>query len=109
MYKSGAFMTTFFAFLNIHFFSSLREFPASEARELGLHLDLPPARLQEFSHNNPRDCKTTMQDIVSHWLEVDKHKSWIKLAGAVEACGQAGLADTIRSKYGAPQPTPSTT
>ena len=84
------------------------EFPSSKARELGVYLDLPPARLEEFSHNNPRDCTVMMQDIISHWLDVDKNKSWMKLAGAVEACGHAGLADTIRSKYGAPQPTPST-
>ena len=86
----------------------LHKFPASKANELGVYLDLPQARLDEFSHNNPRDCKKVMQDVISHWLEVDKDKSWMKLAGAVEACGHVGIADTIRSKYGAPQPTPST-
>ena len=75
------------------------EFPSSKVRELGLYLDLSPARLDEFSHNNARDCKVMMQDVISHWLENGKDKSWMKLAGAVEACGHAGLADTIRSKY----------
>ena len=88
---------------------ALHEFPSSKARELGMYLDLPLARLEEFSHNNPRECRMMMQDVISHWLEVDKDKSWMKLAGAVEACGHAGLADTIRSKNRAPEPTPSTT
>ena len=66
------------------------------------------SRLEKFSHNNPRDCKKVMQDVMIYWLDVEKDKSRMKLAGAVEACGHAGLADTIRSKYGAPQPTPST-
>ena len=61
--------------------------------ELGVYLDLPLARLEEFRHNNPRDCKM-MHDIISYWL-VDKDKSWMKLAGAVEACSHADLADTI--------------
>ena len=52
-----------------------------------------------------------MQDMINYWLESDKDKSWTKLAGAVQTCGHAHavLADTIRCKYGAPQPTPSTT
>ena len=78
---------------------ALHEFPSSKARELGVYLDLSPARLEEFSHNNPRDCKKLMQDVISHWLEVDKDQSWMKLAGAVEACGHTVLADTIRSKF----------
>ena len=87
---------------------ALHEFPASEASELGLYLDLPPPRLKEFRDNNSKDCKKVMQDVICHWLEVDKDKSWTKLAGAVGACGHTGLADTIRSKYGEPQPTRST-
>ena len=85
------------------------DFPSSKATELGVYLDLPLARLEEFSHNNARDCKMMMQDVISYWLMVDKDKSWMKLAGAVEACGHAGLAHTIRSKYGASQPTQSDT
>ena len=84
---------------------ALHEFPASEANELGVYLDLPLPRLKEFSDNNSKDCKKVMQDVINYWLENSKNKSWMKLAGAVEACGHAGLADTIRSKYGAPQPT----
>ena len=33
----------------IDIMQALREFPASEARELGSHLDLPPARLPIFN------------------------------------------------------------
>ena len=84
---------------------ALREFPANEASELGMYLDIPSPRLKEFSDNNSKDCKKVMQDVINYWLENSKDKSWMKLAGAVEACGHAGLADTIRSKYGAPQPT----
>ena len=85
------------------------EFPSSKAGELGVYLDIPPARLEEISHNNPRDCKKVMQDVINYWLENDKEKSWMKLAGAVQTCGHAFLADTIRSEYGALQSTPSTT
>ena len=87
---------------------ALHEFPASEASELGVYLDLPLPRLKEFRDNNSKDCKKVMQDVINYWLEYGKDKSWVKLSGAVEACGHADLADTIRSKYGAPQPTPST-
>ena len=85
------------------------EFPSSKASDLGVYLGLPPARLDEISHNNPRDCEKVLQDVISYWLENDKDKSWTKLAGAVQTCGHAVLADTIRSVYGAPQPTLSTT
>ena len=50
-----------------------------------------------------------MQDMINYWLENDKDKSWLKLAGAVQTCGDAILADTIRSKYGTLPSTPSTT
>ena len=83
--------------------------PSSKARELGVFLNVPPARLEEFSHNNPRDCKMMMQDVINHWLKNDNDISWMKLAGAVEACGHASLADTIRLNYGTLQPTQSTT
>ena len=84
---------------------ALCEFPASEASELGVYLDIPLPRLKEFKDNNSKYCKKVMQDVINYWLENSKDKSWMKLAGAVEACGHAGLADTIRSNYGAPEPT----
>ena len=80
------------------------KFPPSKARELGFQLEVPMAKLDEFSYNNPRDCLKLMQDVINYWLENDKEKSWKKLAGAVQACDQAALADHIRSKYGVFQP-----
>ena len=72
-------------------------FPPSKARELGVQLELPILKIDEFSYNNQRDCLKMMQDVIGYWLENDKDKSWMKLAGAVEACDQAALADNIRS------------
>jgi len=74
------------------------DFPASEASYLGSHLGLPPARLKEFSYNNPRDCKKEMQDVLDYWLTTDREKSWTKLAAAVKLCGYESLAEKIRRK-----------
>jgi len=79
------------------------EFPASNAENLGLYLNLPHARIQKFSHDNPRNCRKMMQDVLCYWLENDKDKSWLKLADAVQDCGYQVLAVKIRSKYGASQ------
>ena len=74
------------------------DFPSSKASELGTYLDLSPPRLQEFNHNNPRDCKKLLQDVISYWLETDSEKSWTKLAKAVELCGHKALAEKMKQE-----------
>ena len=74
------------------------EFPASEAKELGIYLDVPHAKIQEFRENNMGNANGMLIDVLNYWLETDSEKSWSKLAEAVKNCGYGVLADRIRQK-----------
>ena len=74
------------------------QFPSSEAKKLGIYLDLPHTKLQEFSHNNTGNVEGFMMDVLNYWLETDPEKSWSKLAEAVEDCGCGVLAEKIRQE-----------
>ena len=71
------------------------DFPSNKASELGSYLGLSPARLEEFNHDNPRDSRKALQDIINYWLESDSEKSWTKLAEAIDLCGYKILAEKI--------------
>ena len=73
-------------------------FPYSEARRLGVFLDLSYSKLQDLSHNNTGNVEGLMMDVLNYWLETDPEKSWSKLADAVEDCGYGVLAEKIRQK-----------
>ena len=85
------------------------EFPSSKVTELGVYLRLPTAMLEEFSDDNKKKIKEryALPRCDQLWLENDKDKSCMKLVGAVQTCGHAVLADTIRYKYGALHSMPS--
>ena len=75
------------------------EFPSSKAAELGTYLELPQAKLQEFSYDHNRDCNGEMLAVLNYWLESGKEKTWRKLAAAVEQCGYRVLSEKIKLKH----------
>ena len=74
-------------------------FPSSKAEELGTYLNISKARLDEFSICNIGNPQKLMVDVLNHWLNNDKKKSWKVLADAVEFCGYKVLATKIRTEH----------
>ena len=74
------------------------EFPANEAKVLGTYLDVPQSKMKEFKVDNMGSVKGMLIDVLDYWLKTDPEKSWIKLAGALVACGYGALAEKIRQK-----------
>ena len=70
---------------------------------LGSSLQVPFHKLNEFASvtsGKPTGQHEALTYVINHWLNNDLRASWEKLALAVEECGDALGANTIRQNMG---------
>ncbi len=73
------------------------EVPFSRAHNLGVHLGIKHAILEDLTYQ--KNCQDMMAAVISHWLEHGEKPSWDQLAEAVEYCGYRVVAEKIRSGH----------
>ena len=80
----------------------LAKFDYSAWKMLGGNLQVPFPKLNEFSTviTRPSGQYDALAYMINYWLKNDLHASWEKLASAVEKCGDAVRANTIRENVG---------
>ena len=81
----------------------LSRFDLSAWRMLGGTLQVPFFKLNEFANfiaGRPTGQYDALAYTVDYWLKNDLHASWDKLASAVEKCGDAVRASSIRENMG---------
>ena len=67
--------------------------------ELGIHLKVDVAKVEEIEKNHPRDISRQKTEVVKHWLRNSPDASWATLTNAVERMGgHARLAERLNSK-----------
>ena len=81
----------------------LSRFDRSTWRMLGGSLEVPFFKLNEFASfiaGRPTGQYDALAYTVDYWLNNDLDASWDKLASAVEKCGDAVRASSIRENVG---------
>ena len=71
----------------------------TEWKELGVHMDIDIAKLNEIDVNHRGlvgDCRLAMVDF---WLKSDTSCSWMKLIVALNSLNYATLAEKTRAEY----------
>ena len=72
---------------------------AAKWYQLGVQLEIPPAKLSTIESDHPRDAQRRMTEVIIRWLQNTPECSWAKLAEAVEAMGgYAILAGKLKQK-----------
>ena len=71
--------------------------PYSEAANLGVFLEIEHAIVKDLTIN--KDPRGMMIEVISHWLQYGKDRSWRKLAEAVEYINCKIIAEKIRSDH----------
>lgn len=66
---------------------------------LGLHLNVPKHKLDEFLLTHPHNLTQIKLSLISHWIRNDLEPSWRKLADALDRAEHRRLGEKIRKKY----------
>lgn len=67
--------------------------------QLGLLLGLPHGKVREISINHPSDAQRCLIEVLNHRLTQTPDLTWFMVGKALDAIGQGGVADRIRSKH----------
>lgn len=84
--------------LNITKFLRVRNFSSGKTAKLGEGLGIPKGIIDQFHKQSHDDLDDMLSDVISYWLRNDRHKSWDKVADALEHCREDLLADEIRGR-----------
>ena len=72
---------------------------AAKWYQLGVQLEIPPAKLSTIESDHPHDAQRCMTEVIYWWLQNAPECSWAKLAEAVKAMGgYAVLAGKLKQK-----------
>ena len=70
----------------------LKELDGLESKyyTLGIHLHLPPGKVEEIQENNPHNCSSALGQVVAEWLKMNYNiklgrPTWAMLVKAVSA------------------------
>ena len=80
----------------------------TEPHQLGIQLEVPTHKLNEFEINYPKDVNRQMTEVIEYWRNNAGDCSWEALANAVDKMGQYGklviqLRDwhlKVKARYG---------
>ena len=85
--------------LNIQTILMVKDFPASEADQLGIYLGIKLGRISTLKMNNNGNADRLLTAIIEEWLRNDKKPTLRTLADAVRRCHHSQLADYILKQY----------
>lgn len=80
---------------NVITFLMKENFPAGDAKKLGMLLNIPPGVLNRFVANNPNNHDGVLMDVITYWNDNDEI-SWDTLSNALKKCGQKEMAAKIK-------------
>ena len=71
----------------------------TDAYHLGVHLEVPVAKLNEFERDHPRDVARQRTEVVSYWCDNCDNATWDGLAAAVKKLSHHGnLVKKLRER-----------